>query len=811
MRKTSAGLISLALAAGMGTTFGSPAASVTPSAAPRVGPEAERAGTHEKRNPLETKRRALREEALTTLLAGDGKVLERGPSTVMKVGRTETAPAVDREARTTAAATSEAEYVELGRETTDRVFVILAEFGNKRHRKFPDKDLEPDIAGPTTFDGPLHNAIPEPDRSRDNRTIWQPDYDRAHYEDLYFGEGDAPGSAGDVESVRQYYERQSSGRYSIDGTVHDWVKVKYNEARYGRSSDDPSNGDDPAVCADIVCDNTWNLVGDAVKQWVKAQRKAGLTNKEIRAELATFDQWDRYDFDFDGDFNEPDGYIDHFQVVHAGGDQADGDPHQGEDAIWSHRWYAYYPDIGRTGPRDNPGGGVEIGNTGMWVGDYTIQPENGGMSVFAHEYGHDLGLPDLYDTSGGENSVEWWSMMSQSRVSAPQDQGIGTRAADLGAWEKLQLGWLDYEAVRSDQRRRLTLGPHEYNSKDAQAAIVVLPPRQRDLPLIEPFAGERSWWSGSGNDLDNTMTREVTLPDGEATLSMQAAWNIEDCGPDTPCDYAYVEVDAGDGWAAIPGSITQPGEGNGIDGSSPGWVPATFDLSAYAGSTIGLRLRYLTDPAVAGRGFFADDIEVTAGDATVLESGAESSPEGWTLDGFVASGATYTEDYDNYYIASHRDYVSFDSYLESGPYNFGFAERPDWAEFFPYQDGLLISYWDTFHDDNNTSEHPGEGMVLPVDANPRPLVRLDGKFWRPRVAAYDAPFSTEKSDSLTLHVDGQENYIRGQDAQPVFRDKRKYWFPRTPTAGVDVPDNGVNIKVLRQQGSTMDIRIFNRG
>ncbi|UYM05434.1 immune inhibitor A domain-containing protein [Solicola gregarius] len=804
-----------ALGAGYGVTSATAGASPGPApGAPAPSADAD-ATSDDLPNPLADKRRELREQAITTLLNGHGekRVEQRGPSTVMRVGSAKEAPAVDAQGDRTARKKSQAQYVELDRETTDRIFAVLVEFGDERHPEYPDKDLDPTTPGPTTFEGPARNAIPEPDRSEDNSTVWQPNYNRKHFKDIYFGEGAVPGAGKETESLKTYYERQSSGRYSVSGTVTNWVKVKYNEARYGRSNDpvaDGEDGDDPAVCQDTNCGNVWNLVQDAVNAWVDDQEAKGRTPAQIKKQLATFDRWDRYDYDGDGDFNEPDGYLDHFQIVHAGGDQADGDPHQGEDAIWSHRWYTQTTPIGAGGPEGNPLGGSEIGDTGFWVGDYTMQPENGGVSVFTHEYGHDLDLPDLYDRFGGDNSVEFWSLMAQSRLGAKGDEGIGTRAGDLGAWEKLQLGWLDYEVVRPDQNRRMVLGPHEYNSRNAQGAVVVLPKKQKTTELVEPYAGEKTWWSGSGDSLANTITRDVTLPEGDATLSMQANWDIEDCGT-TACDYAFVEVDDGSGWAAIPGSITKPEENNGIDGTSDGWVPATFDLSAYAGKDIGLRIRYQTDGAAGGMGFFADDMSLTAGGETLFESGAEGDDEGWTLDGWTAQGASFTQDYDNYYVASHRDYVSFDKYLKTGPYNFGFLDsRPDWVEHFPLQDGLLVSYWDTSQLDNDTSQHPGEGLILPVDANPRPRVRLDGEYWRSRVTGYDSPFSLEKSDSLTLHVDSRANHLRGLRAQPTFNDGKKFWYAATPDGGVKVPNNGVNIGVLWQRGNRMKVRVYER-
>ena len=127
--------------------------------------------------------------------------------------------------------------------------------------------------------------------------------------------------------------------------------------------------------------------------------------------------WDRYDYDQDGDFDEPDGYIDHFQAVHAGIGEDAGGGAQGDDAIWSQRSYANPTDSGdrSVGRGTSLFGGAQIGDTGYWIGDYTVEAENGGLGVFAHEFGHDLGLPDLYDTNGGENGTAFWTIMSLVR------------------------------------------------------------------------------------------------------------------------------------------------------------------------------------------------------------------------------------------------------------------------------------------------------------------------------------------------------------------------------------------------------------
>ncbi len=202
--------------------------------------------------------------------------------------------------------------------------------------------------------------------------------------------------------------------------------------------------------------------------------------------------------------------------MHAGPGQEAGGGEFGSDAIWSHRWYVQLTGIGAGGPELDDGtvvpfGGTQIGGSKYWIGDYTVEPEDGGVGVFVHEFAHDLGLPDLYDTSGNtggaENSTGFWTLMSSGSNTGDGENTIGNNPTHMGAWEKFQLGWLNYEVGFAGEKSSHKLGPASTNTKQAQALIVVLPDKDVTAEIGTPFEGEHFFYSGSGDDLDHTMVK----------------------------------------------------------------------------------------------------------------------------------------------------------------------------------------------------------------------------------------------------------------------------------------------------------------
>jgi immune inhibitor A len=316
--------------------------------------------------------------------------------------------------------------------------------------------------------------------------------------------------------------------------------------------------------------------------------------------------------------------------------------------------------------------------------------------------------------------------------------------------------------------------------------------------VIGPHAGSAFYYSGSGALLDSMMLRTVTLPTGSPTLSAQVQYDIE-----AGWDYAYVVVVDGDTTHIVPTNLSTTANPNGQNfgqgitgGSSFEWVPLTADLSAFAGKTVEIGFWYWTDGFVNGTGLLVDDIQITG---QILDGAEVTAP--WvyspTTNGFhVVQGDLGS--FFNAYVAEFRQYKGYDKGLKTGPYVFGDSNSSalqDWVIHFPYQEGLLISYWDTRFADNNTSSHPGQGLILPIDAHPTPLVREDGVAWSSRYQSFDSPFGLERTDPLTLRRLGVDYKYRSQPGVPVFDDRVQHWRSATPAAGVKNPNTSTQIQV----------------
>jgi immune inhibitor A len=637
------------------------------------------------------------------------------------------------------------QYVQLELEGTGMVWTVMGEFSD-----FP------------------HNNIAQPDRTVNNTTLWVPDFSKAHMDAMLYDR--TPGA----NSMANYYLDQSSGRYTVAGEATDWIPV----------GDHLMYDDNPDT-------NVWLFLQDSINGWYNAQIAAGKTPAQINEYLSQFDKWDRYDYNGNGNFDEPDGYIDTFQSVHSGEGEEAGGGALGAEAIWSHSWYAFSNLWGVAGPAFNKLGGIQIGASNFWVGKYTIQPENGGVGVFTHEFGHDLGLPDLYDTSGGENGTGFWTLMSSGSWMGDGTVDIGSKSSHMGAWEKFQLGWLNYEVARAGQKSEHKLGPMESNTKQAQGLFVVLPKKAVTEHIADPYAGSYFYFSGSADDLRNQMTRAFNLPAG-AALTAKVNYGIE-----IGYDYAYliISTDGGATWVNLPTNLSTAID-NGIDGFSGGWIDLNADLSAYTGNVL-LGFKYVTDGGVSEAGFMVDNIQISGSPLDGAETDA-----GWTyapVGGFRVTTGTDEKFYSQYYVAEYRTYKGYDNTLKVGPYFFGYVNNPvlaNYVDHFPYQDGMLINYWDTSQKDNQTRVHPGAGLLLPIDAHYKTLYRVDGVRWRNRIQTYDSTFTLDPTDALNnLHVNGVLSPVPSLPAVKVFDDRTLYYDPTNPQGSVKNPNTGTQVRI----------------
>ncbi|SEA35473.1 immune inhibitor A domain-containing protein [Microbulbifer marinus] len=610
-----------------------------------------------------------------------------------------------------------------------------------------------------------HNSI-----QAGESNMYYEDYTPQHYEDLLFSNSGFAGPAGEnLLSMQQFYWQQSGNSYNVEGTVAGWYTAEYPAAFYGN-----------------------NVNGDA-RALVREALLAAAEDPAVN--LSDFDIEDRYDLDGDGNYWEADGLVDHVMIFHSSVGEEAGGGQLGEDAIWAHRW-----NLGSVFPIPGTISEVPDADWGEMLGayDYTIQPADAAAGVVSHEYGHDLGLPDEYDTqyTGRGEPVSSWSVMSSGSWA-----GVipGSEPTGFSAWAKEFLqhnhggNWLHGATVALEdipaEGLEALLDEAVHKGTNNDAVRIDLPQKRNDITV--PASGEYAYYSGKGNRLNNYMLVPVDLSQASnAKVTFKAWYDIEQ-----DWDYAFVATYSANGLISIPGNITTDtnpngsSPGHGITGTSGGWVDAEFDLSAYAGQQFYLVLYYWTDAAVANPGFFADDIEITVDGNPVLVDGAEDS-SAFGLAGFTRNPG-YTL-HDHYYLLEWRTHRGIDQ---------GLAHVNVAGEMLPFNEGLVVWYRDTMYDNNWVGVHPGNGFLGVVDADQNANTWNDRTVASTRYQVRDAAFGIDKSEKVTLDL--MDNYnllLRDNYTQrnAVFDDSGDFSNAAIPDAGRAITSYGLKVRVVSQ-------------
>ncbi|AXO32745.1 hypothetical protein MicB006_0437 [Micromonospora sp. B006] len=645
---------------------------------------------------------------------------------------------------------------------TAKLLTLLVEFNDKANDDFtnvmvPKTVFEDRTCVPGTVqNGPRHNTIPNPATlpHKDNNSMWVPDFSPAHYDKMLYskkgitervrkdlkGPDGKPGISLAGRTMHNMYLEMSKGAYTVDGQASPWITVPHSEGWYAASRCfQDENGNWVAGREQSMNGHPDNpqgagrLATDAID---------ALAASDPNFPWADYDIEDQSDRDGDGNYHEPDGVIDHLVLVHANQGKSRGGGDVGIYSVWAHS--------------STVTGGYTIPGTNLKVSNYIVQPEDAGVGVFAHEFGHDLGLPDLYDTSGNADSdVDFWDLMASGSHSGEIFQALPTH---MGLWDKWVLGWAEPKTFGPGDRSKLVkLGQTSRTPVGTEDGIKIDLP-DKVISLATPHSGGNMWYSGADqNWADVKLSRTVTVPNAaDAKFWMWNNYVIE-----ADWDFGFVEVstDGGATWNeqkvyAEGGALVSTNDGYadpngrmvdfgnkkyGLTGSTGGWRHDYVDLSSFAGQTVQVRLRYATDEAFVERGWFADDFSVTGGGATTWSDDVESGAAGWTQTGGTftdTSGAGWyidsgTQVKSHYYLAEWRNFDGFDNGLKY-TYDTVYSHEAWKVDRIAYNaPGMLVWYRDTQLGDVNhvtaqmtaLPSYGAKGGLLIVDSHNDPLRR----------------------------------------------------------------------------------------
>jgi len=237
-------------------------------------------------------------------------------------------------------------------------------------------------------------------------------------EDLQTALFDGPSEFG---TLTEFYHEVSGGRLSVTGEALPWVRTSITLAQ--------------------AVGDSYGLGGDAMTGAFLFETVAGVDP-----------DFDFSLFDDDGPDGVPNSGDDDGAVDAVAFQFLEVSASCGGPGIWPHRSRLQYWNDGEAFVTND----TRVGGGFIKVNDYTIQSavDCGGVDVqkattIAHELGHVLGLPDLYDRSQGllPEQRRWvvgcWDLMAAGAWGCgTSNREAWVRPTHMGAWEKDRLGWL---------------------------------------------------------------------------------------------------------------------------------------------------------------------------------------------------------------------------------------------------------------------------------------------------------------------------------------------------------------------------------